>query len=74
MPQFTQIMLPHVDCSILSGSYLKPLSYHCINLWSKVAKLGLYEAIKKRGSIFKTSPYAKYAFTLENDQSRLWRD
>ena len=44
---------------------------HCINLWSKSAKLVLYQAIKKHWSIFKTSLYVKYAFTLENDQTSL---
>ena len=43
----------------------------CINIWSKSASLGLYQAIKKRLPIFKTSPYVQYAFALENDQSPL---
>ena len=43
----------------------------CINIWSKSASLGLYQAIKKRLPIFKISPYVQYAFVLENDQSPL---
>jgi hypothetical protein len=33
--------------------------------------LALYQAIKKRWPIFKTSPYVKYAFTLENGPASL---
>jgi len=38
------------------------------NIWSKSASLALYQAIKKRLPIFKTSPYVQYAFVLENGQ------
>jgi hypothetical protein len=42
------------------------LPQRCINIWSKSASLGLYQAIKKRLPVFKTSPYVQYAFVLEN--------
>ena len=32
----------------------------CINIWSKSASLGLYQAIKKRLPIFKISPYVQH--------------
>ena len=43
----------------------------CINIWLKNALLALYQAIKKRLSIFKISPYVQYALVLENIQPHL---
>jgi hypothetical protein len=47
------------------------LPERCINIGSKSASLTLYQAIKERLSIFKTSPYVRYAFVLENGQPPL---
>jgi hypothetical protein len=59
---------PMISIRINKSSCL-PKPQRCINIWSKSASLGLYQAIKKRLPIFKTSPYVQYAFVLENAQS-----
>jgi hypothetical protein len=54
---------------LVSNEKGSALPQRCIKIRSKRASLGLYQAIKKRLPIFKTSPYVQYAFVRENAQS-----
>jgi len=62
---------PLMRLILLERYLIKGKPYRCRNIWSKSASLALYQAIKKRLPIFKTSPYVQYTFVLENGQSSL---